>query len=60
MQTFTVAYQYLMIGETEIKANTLEEAKAIVMEDCAVYNGKYCDDSFEINDQYTDFLNEPW
>ena len=59
MTKYKIAYQYLMCGEIEIEANSLQEAKDLAGEK-SVNNieNEFCvDGTFEINDEFTAELN---
>jgi len=59
-KTFKVAAQWMMGAEIETTANTLGEAIAKVEDigECVPQDGFYIDDSFEVNQQITEDLNE--
>lgn len=62
MPKFNVHYQYLMVGYFEVKAATLEEAINKVEENgefvVEVHRDDQLDDSFEVNRQVTEEMNE--
>ena len=57
---YKIAYQYVLAGEIEVEASSLEEAKELSME-LSVDNEEnefYLEDSFEINEEMTEELNK--
>lgn len=56
-RVFTIGVQWTEFGEYKVEAESLEEAKRLVMEANAPYDdlpaGEYLDDSLIISDEYT-------
>jgi hypothetical protein len=61
MKTFKIAVQWTVCGEMEVKAKTLQDAIEIVENDpeLPLPEGEYIDDSFLVNAEMTEFLNNP-
>lgn len=59
MPKYKIAYQYLMCGEIEIEADSLQEAKDLAGEKSVknFENEFSVDGTFEINEEYTAELN---
>ena len=57
---YKIAYHYRMMGEIEIEADSLEEAKDLASDLSAdnPQNEYYVDASFQINEEVTDELNK--
>lgn len=57
---YKIAYEYLLAGEIEIDADSLEEAKEMALESSCdnEHNEYYVDGTFEINEEATEELNK--
>jgi hypothetical protein len=60
MKTYKIAYEYLLAGQIEVEASSLEEAKELALElSCNNQeNESYVDGSFLVNEEMTDELNK--
>jgi hypothetical protein len=60
MKTYKIAYEYLLAGQIEVEADSLEEAKELALElSCNNQeNESYVDGSFLVNEEMTDELNK--
>ncbi len=57
---YKIAYEYLLAGQIEVEADSLEEAKELALElSCNNQeNESYVDGSFLVNEEMTDELNK--
>jgi len=57
MAKFIIASQWIMVAETEVEANSLQEAIDLIS-NSDIPDGEYLDDSFEINKEVTEMCNK--
>jgi hypothetical protein len=57
---YKIAYEYLLAGEIEVEAESLEEAKDLALEASCFNeeNESYVDGSFLVNEEVTEELNK--
>ena len=57
---YKIAYQYMLAGEIEVEATSLEEAKQMALELSVDndHNEYYVDGSFVMNEEATNCLND--
>ena len=55
---YRVAVEWTMVGEIEVEADNIEEAKDKAYDMDLPSDGEYLDGSFSMNDDVTDELNE--